>query len=187
MSWNWLRVVLMSVAALAATASVRLPAADEKSPEPPKKVKEMLGKKATTILAKATKVEAFRIKPGRTDKAGDGFIAGYPITAKGKKLDEAFAAKVTKALFDEKTYGGAGARCFEPGVAFRVWNGKEAVEVIICFRCTNFEVQVSGAKKDGDETEQYGFGPGLEPFLALAKEAFPDDREIQGLKGKDGK
>jgi hypothetical protein len=74
-------------------------------------------------------------------------------------------------------------RCYEPGVAFRVWHDKEAVEVIICFRCTNFEVGLMG-QNAGDEQRLYGFGPGLEPFLALAKEALPDDKEIQSLKSK---
>jgi hypothetical protein len=183
---SWFRTGLVTAAVVGVMATVTV-CGDDKTPEPPEKVKERLGEKATAILAKATKVEAFRIESGRTDKAGDDYIAGYPITAKGKKLDEAFARKMTKALFDEKTYEGLSARCFQPGVAFRVWSGKEAVEVIICFRCTNFEALLMGENKEGDEVEQYGFGPGLEPFLALAREAFPDDGEIQGLKSKADK
>ena len=179
MSFRWFGAALLSVAALGAVA------ADKKTPEPPKKVKELLGDKATAILAKATRVQAFRISAEETGKVGDDYIAGHRITAKGKKLGEEFAEKMTKTLFDEKTYDGQSAKCFEPGVAFRVWAGKEAVEVIICFRCTNFQVQVMGEKKDSDEVREFGFGPGLEPFLALAREAFPDDREIQGLKSKE--
>jgi hypothetical protein len=185
MCGQWFRGGLLAVTMLGFLAVLMAPAADDKTPEPSRKVKEAIGEKATTILARATKVEAFRIKPEHTDKTGDNYIAGYPITSRSKKLGEKFAQKMTKALFEEKTYEGEGAKCFDPGVAFRVWSGKEAVEVIICFRCTNFQVQVMGEKKDSDEVREFGFGPGLEPFLALAREAFPDDREIQGLKSKE--
>jgi hypothetical protein len=148
---------------------------------PPDKVKKLIGDQAAGILDGATSVEVFRIQPERTDKKGDKYIAGYTITSRGKKQGKEFAAKVTKALYDEKTYMGQSARCYQPGVAFRIWKVKEAVEIIICFKCTNFEVAVMG-QDPTTELQQFGFGPKLEPFLALAKEALPDDNEIQSLK-----
>ena len=43
----------------------------------------------------------------------------------------------------------------------------------------------SGPQERRDvEAALFGFGPGLEPFLALAKEALPDDADIQRLKSK---
>jgi hypothetical protein len=150
---------------------------------PSDKVKRFLGDKAAEVVAKATRVEIFRIRPQRTTETGDQYIAGYKITARGKKQGMKFAAKVRQALFDEKTYSGQSARCYEPGVAFRVWHGEEAVEVIVCFRCTNFAVLRKGAPAN-EERNLFGFGPGLQPFLALAQEALPDDREIQALKSR---
>jgi hypothetical protein len=151
---------------------------------PPEKVKKLLGEKGAAVVANATKVEVFRIDSRRTGKDDDKHIAGYPITAKGKEQGKEFAAKVRKALFDVKTYTGDSARCYEPGVAFRIWNGKDALDVVVCFRCANFQIGLKGDKKDDDELDLFGFGPSLEPFLALAKEALPDDREIQALKSK---
>jgi hypothetical protein len=150
---------------------------------PSDKVKRFLGDKTAEIVEKATRVEVFRINSQRTNEPGDKYIAGYKITAKGKKQGMKFAAKVRAALFDEKTYLGQSARCYEPGVAFRVWHGEEAVEVIICFRCTNFEVLRKGAPLTA-ERNLFGFGPGLQPFLALAQEALPNDRVIQSLKSR---
>jgi hypothetical protein len=150
---------------------------------PSDKVKKFLGGKAVTLLEKATKVEVFRIRSERTGKQGDKYIAGYAITAKGKEQGKELAAKVRKAMFEDKTYLGQSARCFEPGVALRVWNDKEALEIVICFKCTNFQVTFKG-EKDDVEPALFGFGPGLEPFLALAKEALPDDAAIQGLKSR---
>ena len=151
--------------------------------EVPKAAQKALGEKGVAIVQKATKVEAFRISPKRTDKKGDKYIGGYPILDTAKELDKNFAAKFAKVLLSDKVYAGDSERCYEPGVAFRLWQDKNAVEVIICFRCTNFEVHVMGAER-GEELDLHGFGPGLEPFLALAKEAFPKDNEIQGLKSK---
>jgi hypothetical protein len=151
--------------------------------EPSKQAQKALGEKAIAIVQKATKVEAFRISSERTDKKGDQYIAGFPILEKAKDLDKDFAAKFAKVLLGDKAYGGVSARCYQPGVAFRIWQDKNAVEVIICFKCTNFEVHVMGADMN-IELDLHGFGPGLEPFLALAKEAFPKDNEIQGLKSK---
>jgi hypothetical protein len=148
---------------------------------PPDKVKKLIGDKAAGILDGATSVEVFRIQSERTDKKGDKYIAGYPITSKGKKQGKEFAAKMIKALYDEKTYTGQSARCYQPGVAFRIWHGKDAVEIIICFKCTNFEIAVMG-EDPITELQMFGFGPKLEPFLALAREALPDDNEIQSLK-----
>lgn len=169
---------VLSFACVATLLAVSTTRADE----PSAAAKSALGPKGIAILQKPTKVEAFRINPKPTDKKGDGYILGYAITSRAKELPKDFAGKVAKVLLGEKAYAGDSAKCFQPGVAFRVWKDKEAVDVVICFRCTNFEVRLMGEEKAEDDTELHGFGPGLEPFLALAKEAFPDDNEVQGLK-----
>jgi hypothetical protein len=146
-----------------------------------------LGKKALAILKGATRVEVFRIKP-RQDPAAKKQIGGYPVTATGKELGKEFAADLTRALLDEKTWNGSAARCFNPGVAFRVHSSDKetggSVDVIICFACTNFRLQVNDAGGKAEFKSGGAFGPKLSPLLALAKKAFPDDKEIQGLSEK---
>jgi hypothetical protein len=171
-------VCLGGVSLVVLLAVGTLDAGDEPSPF----VKNALGEKALDILKNATKVEVFRIKPAKTENKNEKTIAGYPIIGKAKKKGKEFTAKVTKVLFEEKTYKGQSARCFEPGVAFRIWHEKQAVDVVICFRCTNFAIGVMGKEQNEDEEELHGFGPRLEPFLSLAKEALPDDKDIQALK-----
>ncbi len=147
-------------------------------------VKKVLGDKVVAILQKPTKVEAFRIEPRQDDELkGDQQIAGYPIIARAKELDAKFTAKLVAVLHDEKTYNGQSARCFDPGLAFRIWSDKEAVEVIICFRCTNLKVKLMGEEEEA-ELVLHGFGPEIGPLTRLAKEAFPDDKAIQGLPEK---
>jgi len=74
-----------------------------------------------------------------------------------------------------------------PTVAFRIWRGKESVTVIICFNCDELVVLEENAplssfggieahfKVRGDFD---WFRPEL---LALAKETFPTDQQIQAL------
>jgi hypothetical protein len=77
----------------------------------------------------------------------------------------------------DETYFGGAYKCFEPGVGFRIWNGKESVDMTVCFICERFLL--------GEAPGDFGGSPGIFGQLAkLAKEAFPDDKEIQGLPDK---
>jgi hypothetical protein len=147
------------------------------------KLKKQLGNEALSVLDGATRVQAFRIKP-RKEQGAKEQIAGYPITATGKEQGKDFAAELTSVLKDDKTWFGMGARCFIPGVAFRVWKDKESVDVIICFNCSNFHLIARDAA--GKEVHKTGgaFGPNNVPLLKVAKKAFPDDKEIQGIPEK---
>lgn len=149
------------------------------------KLQKQLGNEALAVLDGATRVEVFRIKPRK--EAAKEQIAGYPITAPGKEQGKEFAAELASVLKDDKTWFGTGARCFIPGVAFRVWKDKESVDVIICFGCSNFHLVARDAA--GKEVRMTGgaFGPTNGPLLKLAKKAFPDDKEIQGIVEKGAK
>lgn len=141
------------------------------------------------ILTGATKVEVFRIDgrgpndPSGTTpiKPGDPTVGGYAIMARGKDQGREFAAKLWDILNDNKTYTDKFAKCFNPGVAFRVWKGEESVDVIICFRCNNFYL---GPPTDIRvmETASFHDSPNRRRFVQLAKEAFPNDKELQNLK-----
>ena len=138
------------------------------------------------ILAGATKVEVFRIdcrndSPDPTPiKPSDPTVGGYAILARGKDQGREFAAKLTDILADNKTYTDRFANCFWPGVAFRVWKGEESIDMIICFKCGNFYV---GPPTDKRVMENASFNgsPNTGRLVQLAKEAFPDDEEVQAL------
>jgi hypothetical protein len=139
------------------------------------------------ILNGATKVEVFRIDGGdagrdaRVFTPGDGVMDGYRITAQGTDQGPEFAARLAGMLTDRWGYSLTGVKCYNPGVAFRVYKGEERVDVVICFKCSNLYV---GPPSDRPARENKSFdgtsaGPRL---LQLAKEAFPDDKDIQDLK-----
>jgi hypothetical protein len=67
-------------------------------------------------------------------------------------------------------------------VGFRAWKEEEAVDVLICFTCDNL---YCGPPTD-QAKENAGFrgSPRRDDLLQLAKEAFPEDAEIQSLPHK---
>jgi hypothetical protein len=144
------------------------------------------------ILAGATKVEVFRIDGGWDESGGhdpkavgpgEPSVGGYAITVHGSDQGPTFAAKLNEVLSDPKTYTDQFAKCFWPAVAFRVWKGEEFVDVVICFKCHNFYI---GPLTDKPVMENGSFSGSRNAsrLLRLAKEAFPDDKEIHELKGE---
>jgi hypothetical protein len=160
--------------------SVRKPvSAAEKDAGPSEKVSKRLGEKTLAILKGADRVEVFRLDNRLIEKVPEGVkkFGRFAITAMGKEQGKEFAGKLAAVLMKDETYFGRALRCFEPGVGFRIWNGKESVDMTICFGCSNFYV--------GGAYGEFGGSKGIYGQLAkLAKEAFPDDKEIQELPDK---
>ena len=142
------------------------------------KLRSRLGADLIERLQKADRVEAFLI--GSTPAKGKKTIGGYPIKETNEKLDKDFVKNLRAVLLQDKTYFGRQARCFLPGVAFRMHSGKQTVDVVICFRCENLRLTSQGNVSSGG-----GFGPDLKPLLKLALAAFPKNADLQKLmKGK---
>jgi hypothetical protein len=172
-----LRIVTVcaALAVFAATAITE----EKKDPAVSEVVAKRLGEKTVGILQGADRVEVFRINPEKEGKeAGKNRIGGYAVTATGKEQDKVFAGKLAGVLLQGRTYSGQSFKCFDPGVAYRIWKGKESVEVAICFACENLRI--------GDAFGSFGGAKGnWAAMVKVAKEAFPDDKEIQGLPEKD--
>jgi len=139
-----------------------------------------VSRSATSILRDADRVEVFRVSPKWAENPGPDAIGGYPITAVGKEQGPEFAARLGKVLRSWGV-GNSSKKCaFEPGVAFRVWRGDRAVEVLVCFKCDDLWPHVVGESGTLDR-EWLEFDAVRADLLALAKEAFPDDPAIQAL------
>ena len=145
-----------------------------------------LDARTRAVLAGATRVEVFRTDGkngpwiGKPRSPGETRIGGFLVTARGQDRGKEFAAGLADVLLARRTYSWAYAGCYWPGVAFRVWKDEEAVEVLICFECNNF---YCGPPTDRARDTASFVGSPLRPRLVrLAREAFPDDKEIQGLE-----
>src|SRR5215472_10014426 len=100
-----------------------------------------LDARSKAIFEGCTKVEAFRIDPGRMVrdfKPGETRFGYFPIIYKAKDLGPEFAADLAAVLDDKRTYTKSFAACYWPGIAYRVWKGDECEDVVICFKCHNF-------------------------------------------------
>ncbi len=161
--------------------------ADNPAPEPPKSAAEHLRAPTVALLKGVTRVEVYRINPQlEIRRPVETQIGGYRVTATGKEQGEKFATDLAAILLTDATWlNPNAAKCFEPGIAFRLWKDKAKVDVLICFKCHN--LQVTSYDAEGKMLVQ-AFGNMEESsyaaLLKLAKAAFPDDKEIQDLGGK---
>lgn len=111
---------------------------------------------------------------------GELTIGNYPVISKGQELGPDFSNRLVALLFDNSTPTHKSASCFMPGVAFRVWKGEESVDVLLCLDC--FKVSW-GPPSNPEQTKISFWGSIRQPdFLRLAKEALPNDPEIQKLQ-----
>jgi hypothetical protein len=137
------------------------------------------------ILAGATKVEVFRTDgkdgpyDGKPRQEGERRIGGFRVIAQGPDQARPFAAKLAEVLLNEK-FDPSGAKCFWPGVSYRVWKDDEYADVLICFSCHNL---YCGPPKE-EVMENAGFSASRvrSKLVRLAREALPEDKEVQELK-----
>jgi hypothetical protein len=152
--------------------------------------KNRLDSQTRAVFAGATKVEVFRLvgrerfRDGEEKPKEGRRIGGFRVTGQGKDQGRTFARKLLGILDDDRTYSKRFKECFWPGVTFRVWKEKECIEVLICFICDNF---YCGPPTKGQANENASFvgSPRRADLVRLAREAFPDDKEIQALKEKE--
>jgi hypothetical protein len=152
-----------------------------------KRLREVFSDRGIASLGGASRVEAFRIvdtawHPRPQDPIGE--MEGYPITSIGQAQGSDFASGMATYLLDGKLYFYHPDCIDDPGVAFRLWKGKESVTLLVCYQCEYLEVIV----RDGSGRPIHRAGTFFRDFSGapdlmrrLAKEAFPDDREIQAL------
>jgi hypothetical protein len=137
-----------------------------------------VNRSASSILRHGTRVEVFRVDPKPGEDRADA-VGGYPILAVGREQGPEFAARLSEVL---RRWGvsRSSKKCgLMAGVAFRVWDGDRAVEVLICFKCDDLKVHVVG--DDDSDEGLLAFDSERRDLLALAKEALPDDPDIRAL------
>jgi hypothetical protein len=164
-----------------------VPAVYAKNPKATREtVAEKLGEHMTAILNGATRAEAFRIAHKPLETPEGKHVSGYPILSAAKEQGKDFAKRISALVQDEKSLFSAQARCFSPGVAFRLWKEKESVDVVVCYMCWGLRLTARDA--DGKVLHQTGggFKANYDAWVKPAKETFPEDKQIQGL-GEGGR
>jgi hypothetical protein len=140
-----------------------------------------MSRRGVAILKGATRVEVFRVSPNESKPRGIPLIGGFPITAVGKERGQEFASRLSSILLGRGVTQNEKKCGLEPGVAFRLWKGDEALEVLVCFKCNVLWPHVVAEPTDKPWFEWQDFDPVRPALVGLAKEAFPEDAEVQGL------
>lgn len=116
---------------------------------------------------KAEKVELISLDPDQDEKkdAKDAFY-GWKVLGrtevKGLERDKLLAA-LEKGVRESK---GMGARCFIPRHGVRFFNGKEELDLVICFQCSWIHI------RSGEMREVITVAPGVQATLdEILKEA----------------
>jgi hypothetical protein len=144
------------------------------------RVHDFLGQRASKVLNAPDRVEVFRVAATWRKPKDSSTLAGYPLISTGKEQGKEFGGKLAEIVLDDRTYEWETAKgCkFDPGVAYRVWSGKDSIIVIICFHCDQLGIMFDESSgqgiKDCDRARH--------ALIRLAQQAFPEDKEIQGLK-----
>jgi hypothetical protein len=140
------------------------------------KVREFLGPTAISILKRPAKVEAWRI---HSDDKGLAQSAAAP-----KILTIEQGEELANILQDSRTYNFDSAKgcIFQPTVGLRIWRNNHSFEVILCFHCSELKVNGPDAVKKEYASRIEDFDEARPKLVALVKQVFPDDVEIQALK-----
>jgi hypothetical protein len=162
------------------------------TPHPLEIVSKSFGDDAIRILQYAEKVEAFRIQPRKSadeSTPATNSIEGYPILARASLPRRLYAKELSDAILSENNNHTSVTACeFSPGVAYRIWHGRECATALVCFQCKEIELLVRPGSRPGPIIFGFQADPGR--FLALARQAFPDDPELKAAanpKGGSGK
>jgi hypothetical protein len=152
----------------------------------PKPEKERYGDAIVDILKGATRVEIFRLIP---DEPTVRFpvqpsLGDYAVSVVGKEQGEPYAVALGKVLLDDARLSVAKPRInsFEPWIGFRLWKGKENVEVLFDPRSRN--LQVTGHDANGTilkQTLNVAHATTCNALLKRAQEAFPEDVPLRRL------
>jgi len=145
------------------------------------RVREFVGEQPAAVFASADRVEVFRIGSSRDQPDAPRQIVGYPLLATGKEQGNDFAKRLGKVLLNDGTYEWDLAKgCkFDPGVAFRIWTGNHSALALICFHCD--QIGIIADESSPRSLRVHDADPGRAALLKLARESFPDDRDLQKL------
>jgi len=144
---------------------------------PPNRAKAIWSPEALAALSAPEKIEVFRIAE-RQLKVGDRpqKIGPYFVIAQAKDPGKEVAQRIAAMLLDDHSYEWELKKGCEPmpGIAFRIHGAGKTAEVVLCYEC-----KMLSPIPDG---HWHNFDPAQTALIKFAKELFPDDKEIAGLK-----
>jgi len=140
-----------------------------------------LSDKTVAIIKTATRVETFEVQ---NDLGFDTTSStdGYTITKTGPVETGEYVKRLQDVLLSRWTFYRDSSKCIpEPPVMYRLVSPEGTVDVLPCFECGILQVFTRTGKEVQPDASWFGMG-NRPKLLALAKEAFPKDPEIQSIR-----
>jgi hypothetical protein len=159
------------------------------------KAERRFGRMAVGILEAGDRVEVFAVGPAPVGPRGyaddnTGYhlppgtpltIQRYPVRRVAPSQGRRFAKQLARLVMDERSYDQRNVIkgcAFSPGVAFRVWARKQALDVLLCFHCDQIAVALVG---ENEERYAGDLDPSRAAFVRMVKSVLGDDPEIAKL------
>jgi len=148
--------------------------------ETPKTLKETLGAEAAAMIFSAETVGSYRlgsmnVSPAVMPSFGAGkYVAGSPGPSLTPPQIKTLQGLLDKAL-PYRSDPISNCR-FNPGVALQFFKGGKSLNLLFCFSCDEWAFENQGKMVYAQ------FGSDRKALVALAKNLFPQDSEIQQLK-----
>jgi len=137
----------------------------------------LLGADVVKAIEEAQSTETYRL-------SGEYKLDQDPANwKKGPVWDAGKTREIATALLSEKSYVLGMAKPCKPrfGVLLRLVSGEKKIDIRICFECTMMMLSSENPKLH----TVFHFEPSRSKWSGWAKQAFPDDAVLQGLKEKD--
>jgi len=140
-------------------------------------VRAQLGAALTKAIDDAQSVETYRL-------TGDSKLDTDPVNwKKGPVWDAIQTKEIAQTLMSDASFLLGISKPCKPrfGVLFRLISGETKVDIRLCFECSTMALSCETL----NIRKTLHFEPSRSKWAHWAKQAFPDDAVIQGLKEKD--
>jgi hypothetical protein len=105
----------------------------------------------------------------------------FRILPEPKPVPADLVPQLSRLFLQRSSYADFYTLCiFDPGVAFRFWKGSEAVDVLVCFHCSDLGFQVVGAPEALGS--KLAFDPIRAELARLVRVARPGDPRFEKLE-----
>jgi len=140
------------------------------------------GAAALDTVLHATQVDAYRLDAHsyvEDTSSGANRMHGYQITAGPVKLVPTQARAFSRLLTTpvSEFFRDAHKACIlQPGIGLRFTKAEHVIDILLCFSCDEFAIY-----EDGRSINTEDFDDVRPQLVKLAKQLYPNDKEIQAL------
>jgi hypothetical protein len=147
---------------------------------------DLLSSKALEAVRAPDRVESLPVeslsgaKDGRAAATKTSLPGLFRIVPEPRPVPAEVVPQLSRLFLSRSSYADHYTLCiFDPGIALRFWKGDEAVDVLVCFHCSDLGFQVVGAPEALGP--KLAFEPTRAELARLVRAARPGDPRFEKL------